>query len=370
MQKKLIALAVAGLVSAPVMAQSNVQIYGIVDMGYQYLGSSEASGDATKLRSRSGIDSGLQSASRIGFRGTEDLGNGLSAFFNIEQGINADRDSTPSGNRQAFVGLRGNFGQVSLGRQWAPARQFVSAIDPFSNDHIGKMDNFYVTQQRLDNSIIYTTPDFAGFKVGLAYSQNAIGDEAHTLRGDSRDNNRYWGITPTYSNGPLLVGASYYQIKNDADSAANPFFDDVEKRRSWDVGAAYDFGVIKAHAMYGQEKFDRDTESDEKIKQWMVGLSAPVSEAGNVMASYTRSKFDSEGGRAGRWALGYTHALSKRTNLYAAVAKVNTNSSGEGFYGVDGLGGRDQTSGSGVDEIFLGSATYTSGAQVGIRHRF
>ena len=133
MQKKLIALAVAGLVSAPAFAQSNVTIYGVADVGVSF--GSHGDNDLAQ------VHNGGLSGSRIGFRGTESLGNGLNAVFTYEQGFDIDDTANTDGTnglggaaRQAFVGLGGAWGTVSLGRQYAPGYDFQ--YDAFASSPI------------------------------------------------------------------------------------------------------------------------------------------------------------------------------------------------------------------------------------------
>lgn len=339
MQKKLIALAVAGLVSAPAFAQSNVQIYGIMDLGFARYSSSE--GGATSNKSRTGIDSGNQAASRIGFRGTEDLGNGLKAFFQIEQGLSADTSSQPT-NRQLFVGLQGDFGKVRLGRDFNPSRSLVAGLDPFGTSGAGNMQNIYQLQTRVDNAVIYSTPNMGGFTADVTFTNSVSGNEAAYLKGANNPNDRLWNVVGKYSNGPLMVGASYERIK-----------DDIDTLKGWNLVGSYDFGVVSLRGAYGQVKEDGD-----KIKQYMIAAVAPVSEAGSVLFSYNRIKVDISGfsdPKASQWALGYNHKLSKRTNVYATYAKISTNSNAEGEFGVyNGTGGN----------------VFTSGLNVGIRHNF
>ncbi|MDR2690371.1 MAG: porin, partial [Azoarcus sp.] len=135
MQKKLIALAVAGLVSAPAFAQSNVTIYGSVDFGYT-LQNRHIDSD---VRSRSAVDSGVSKANRLGFKGTEELGNGLKVGFTYEAGIQGDRNGSDglwggAGDRQSFVNLQTKFGVVQLGRQYTPQHLYTAAIDPFGKN--------------------------------------------------------------------------------------------------------------------------------------------------------------------------------------------------------------------------------------------
>ena len=327
MQKKLIALAVAGLVSAPAFAQSNVQIYGIMDLGFARHSSSESDGGTTD-KTRNAIDSGNQASSRIGFRGTEDLGNGLKAFFQIEQGLNADTSSIGT-SRQIFVGLQGDFGKVRLGRDFNPSRALVTGLDPFGASGAGNVQNIYQLQTRIDNAIIYTSPNMGGFTVDVSFSNDLAGNEAAYEKGNDNPNSRLWNVVGKYKNGPLMVGASYERIKNDDDNYEVGDYGYFEKVRAWNLVGSYDFGVVNLRAAYGQVKMDSGS-FNEKIKQWMLAGVIPVSEAGKVLVSYTRQKGDEWDGKASQFAVGYTHALSKRTNVYATYAKVSTNDDAEG----------------------------------------
>lgn len=112
MQKKLIALAVAGLMSAPAFAQSNVTVYGLFDIGLAHYSDSAVSGKAN----RTGIDQGFLNGSRLGFKGVEDLGNGLKASFLYEFNVGVDNGGDVGGGRQTVLALSGNFGTLALGR--------------------------------------------------------------------------------------------------------------------------------------------------------------------------------------------------------------------------------------------------------------
>ncbi|THF63139.1 porin [Pseudothauera nasutitermitis] len=352
MQKKLIALAVATLVAAPAFAQSNVTVYGVVDMGLDH-----RSGSKTH-KNRSGLDSGLQSGSRIGFRGVEDLGNGLKASFVLEQGINVDRNSTAgllgsNANRQSFLALSGGFGTVALGRQETPQHKFVDAVDPFGGGTVGQANGVYAkTASRLDNVIAYVTPDFSGFSLTAAYTANGTADEAAIPKNTPDTNLKVFALHPVYKNGPLLVGLNYIRTKAETATQDN-------KSSTWEVGAAYDFGVLRLSVLYGEIDYDNHaTYGDNDRKQWMLGASIPVGAAGKVAVSYVNAEYDKkiagnniEGKQV---AVGYFHDLSKRTNLYAAYAKRSDEM-------------RFTNSGSGVVENNTG---YKNGLNVGIRHRF
>jgi len=333
MQKKLIALAVAGLVSAPAFAQSNVTIYGVADA---YLGfGSHGDNDFQ------GVGSAGLSGSRIGFKGTEDLGNGLKALFVIEQGFSIDTGlESSNGNafqRQAFVGLGGSFGTVSLGRQYAPGYHSSAAYDAFGaaaispaavlvgapNATKGVIDGEAVefkglsiapnSAARWDNSVAYTG-SFSGLTARAIYSfggvetnkykYDPIADEVSRSQKPGDDD--AFGLGLEYANGPLAVGATYHQIKNnEAD------------QKEWLVGGSYDFSVVKLLASYQQADnvgFMKDLDAD----LWQVGVVVPVGAAGNVHLGYGEVDYDfeNESSKAKSIGLAYTHAMSKRTTAY------------------------------------------------------
>ena len=204
MQKKLIALAVAGLASTAAFAQTNVTIYGIVDYGYTYRfdgrgldSTTNRINNAGKPNSASQLNGGQQSGNRLGFKGTEDLGNGLKAVFLLEQGFKLDTGASASTdsfyNRQAYAGLSGGFGTVVGGRLYTPHYTFVSGLDPFGAGTVGRYNNVYSVAAgavpgsafgnltdpvRVDNAIAYISPSFGGFTVTGAFSNNASGNDS------------------------------------------------------------------------------------------------------------------------------------------------------------------------------------------------
>jgi predicted porin len=348
MQKKLIALAVAGLVSAPAFAQSNVTIYGVADAAIGF--GEHGSNDFT------GVVNGVLSGSRIGFRGAEDLGNGLKAVFTLEQGFDIGNGTvsppTVAGgdavfSRQAFVGLSGSFGTVSLGRQYAPGYFFnydaalgssIGTQSLLSN--AGGMSITPNNRARWDNSLAYTGT-FSGLTVRAIYSMNAI--ETTTGGVDPEDDDAY-GLSLDYANGPLSVGAVYQVITNNA-----------EDQEEWGIGGGYDFGVVKVVGSY-QAVDGLGYVSGQEADLWQVGVIVPVGAAGNIHLAYGEyDRDDLNNAGAESWTLAYTHALSKRTTAYA-VYNNTENESGVGSFG--------PVAGGGV----LGddSSIFT----VGVRHTF
>ena len=300
MKKSLLALAVIGSFAGAASAQTNVSIYGIVDAGI-VVEKGAAAGNVTKLTS------GVASGSRIGFRGTEDLGGGLSANFVLENGFNVDDGALGQGGllfgRQAFVGLKGGFGAVNFGRQYTPHYSTTLAIDPFSNGMAGRFSNLIPnTGTRMDNTAKYTSPVVAGFTGELAYG---FGEVAGDTSG-----RRVIGASVNYGAGPLKVGLAYHKANNAAatDSAKNTI-----------LGGTYDFGIAKAHLAYGKNEGTGTVDNTDVL----VGATVPFGPH-KLLASYIRKDDDSTLNRdANQWALGYTYALSKRTDLYAAYARIN-----------------------------------------------
>ncbi|TAH48039.1 MAG: porin [Betaproteobacteria bacterium] len=364
MHKKIIALAVAGLAAAPAFAQSSVAVYGLIDMGFSHRSDNLVSG----VKSRSAIDSGMANGSRLGFRGTEDLGNGVKLNFVLEQGMGVDTGASNQGGRtfgrQSFVSLSSGFGTLALGRTYTPQNVLQATIDPFGDGTVGKISNVYAGNDRVDNAVFYTTPNFSGLSVALVYSGNTGVTAANENVGNKGDQ-RFWAIAPTYVNGPLTVGANVHRQKaHDVD--------DARTEKVWDLGASYDFGVVKLAAMVGQRKdgsvADLGTlKIHDDAKFWMVGASAPVFTSGKVVASYVHARDDRDAGedwKASKWALGYVHTLSKRTNIYAAYASIDNNDASS--YGTsDALNlGRTLVASQGD------RTAYQKGFNLGIRHSF
>jgi predicted porin len=313
MQKKLIALAVAGLVSAPVFAQSNVTVYGIADA---YLGYGKA--DDNKF---TGVNSGGMSGSRLGFKGSEDLGNGLKAVFTLEYGLNIDQNdgigtATAGGPRarQQFVGLQGGFGFIGLGRQYSPgyfvyqydAAEAASPLSPQSILSLAAGANITPNSPaRVSNAINYKSPDFGGLKVNAIYGFNEANQTGN------RQQNDLFAVGADYANGPIAAGLTYSQI-NDAASDDN--------KREWMLGAAYDFGMFKLAGSY--QRVENATAAEDTDNVWQIGGIVPVGAAGRVHVAYGKLDADADDSDVNAWTVMYTHAMSKRTTAYAGYGQI------------------------------------------------
>lgn len=336
---------------APAWSQSNVTVTGLMDL---YAGSMRYAGDTSAVTS---VNSGGMTTSWVGFKGSEDLGGGLQAKFNITSFLRADTGASGRfpGNetmwsRDANVGLSGGFGSVSIGRDLAP--EFLPSIlfNPFGDSftfsplilqmnvplfNASGWSSSVVGDTGWSNEIIYSTPKFGGLSANVHYQ---AGEKA----GESGKNNV--GANLLYFDGALALTAFWHEVKvnNPLDTPA----DNVQpggaiplgtglfaaRQRAWMLGGSYDFGVAKLFATYGQTSHDIDF----KDKLGSLGASVPVA-GGKVLLAWaqTRRSGDAIGESLKRntYSLGYDYDLSKRTDLYAAVLhdSITDQSSGTSF---------------------------------------
>lgn len=395
MQKKIIALAVAGLVSGVAFAQTNVTVYGVIDQSYTYSKSDTglATGGSNKF---SGIKDGGMSGSRFGFKGEEALGNGLKAIFTMEYGKDSDNDiNTVSATgsqfyvRQAFVGLSNNYGTFTVGRQYNVASDVygpnssngvVNAmpVDAFQGRN-GSQIRSQGGSARQDNVIKYVSPDMSGFKVAADYafgeSQNnstIVGATPSTA--STTDNGRY-AIAGSYANGPFGVDLAYAGTSNvytNYVTAALPNSGQGKNINEWYLGGRYDFKVVKLYASY--QDMDNKTDvvnANTGSKMWQVGLSAPVGANGTAMLEYAEIRFKADNyvntgtaanpsirndGKNKGFGIGYTHNLSKRTTLYTFVSQLkydsNTGSAADWIGGIAAAGEKTNTFSAGIRHMF------------------
>lgn len=346
--------------SAAAHAQSSAGIYGIVDAAL--VGENGGSnGHVSK------VTSGAASASRIGFRGTEDLGNGLSAYFTLETGVKIDTGEVDAAgtifNRQAFVGLkRKDFGAVALGRQYTPYHTtLVNIVDPFNTGTAGTAKNLFPdwgANIRSSNAITYMSPRVHGVDAELAYS---FGEQNTASAG------RQFGGAIGYTEGPLAIRLAYNNKNSDLAATGTTAAVNHDLGRNILLGANYNFGWIKVHAGYEIDKGFNSTPLGNANNPYggvkptpstdgrevLLGFSAPVG-AGTVLFSAMhkddRSSFNQD---ASSWGIGYLYALSKRSNLYAAYGHIN-NKNGAGY-----------TVANNTE-----AGTGNSGYNLGIRHTF
>lgn len=328
----LAALSVAGMAAA----QSNVTIYGLLDMGMDYDNGKNGS-VATGTVSKWAVNSGQTSGSRLGFRGSEDLGGGLSAIFTLESGFTADDGNLAYGSRlfgrQSWAGLKGEFGSIKLGRQQTSTYFALQTVDPFTINSaadaqrvygygLGKIDPI----SRSDNTATYETPTFAGFTATFGYG---FGEQPGQF---NKSSTKFAGAN--YANGPLTVVASYQNTDGvpfaptatptsalDAlvvPTGLAPTTTTSAKVKNSVLGVVYNIGGAKLRASYGHLKFN--AVGDMTISDYMLGVTIPFG-PGTLQASWNRDNVtDLTSGVSNQYAIGYNYPLSKRTNLYALTA--------------------------------------------------
>ena len=297
----LVALAsLAALTSAPVAAQS-VTAYGRLDVAVEYVRiTGGAAADRTlKLLSNDG--------SRLGFRGTEDLGNGLRAMFNIEAALSPDTGTTSSTalfGRQSWVSIgSAQWGDVSFGRNYSPIDDYAYYFDAFQYGGNGATYGSQKYAARVDNSIKYISPKFGG------------GAEVRLLVGAPENTT---GIGKTYAGqfsyfaGSFATALALQNAKIAGPGGVTDTRNDVY------LGVSYDFKVVKPSLVYFQRK---DT-GQQTYKSLIAGANVPVG-PGNIRANFGHI---TQGGLKSRtFAVGYWHPVSKRTSLYTAYANQHNN---------------------------------------------
>jgi predicted porin len=358
MKKSLIALAALAAAGAA-SAQSSVTLFGIVDATLQY-GTASGTGGAHRWQlGNSGYNS-----SRLGFRGTEDLGGGMSASFWLEAGVNNDNGSgaatntnnQASGgaiagigggqgltfNRRSTVSLAGGWGELRLGRDYTPQFWNLTVFDPFGTNGVGTSQILNsiitgVTAVRASNSIGYFLPGNLGGFYGQV--QYYMGENARTGAATQNDGNGA-GIRLGYASGPFNVALALSETKYAAG-----------KVHQNNIAGQWDFGMAK---LMGQYEWDENGTVDGR--GWLIGGLIPVG-PGEIRVAFSRYTADLGAGpdpRTNKIALGYVHNLSKRTAVYATVARVSNRNGASSF-----LNGATGTAG-----------VNSSGFDLGIRHSF
>ncbi|WP_028100311.1 porin [Pseudoduganella violaceinigra] len=337
MKKLTLAALIIGAFAAQAQAQSNVTIYGIADAGFV----AERGGVNGSVNK---VTSGVGSASRLGFKGVEDLGGGTSAVFVIESGVKIDTgDQDTAGvfaQRQAYVGLKSaEAGQITLGRQYTMLYNALSQVgDPFGAGYAGSAKNLFPTggvNTRASNTIVYSSPVFSGFNVDAMYG---MGEQ----NGDNTAG-RQFGLGLNYSQGPLNVRLVHNNKNNDVAAVGATPAVRKDKAKNTLLAANYDFGVAKAYFAYEKDKgagsaplpvanaygFAVAPKSSNNSAEWLLGVGVPLG-GGNLVASYIHKDDKQNNQDANQYAIGYLYALSKRTTAYTSIAKIK-NKNGAGY---------------------------------------
>jgi len=366
MQKRLLAAAVAGALAVPAIAvaQSTVQIYGQAEWEHGYIDQGDG---------RPKTDYVESTGSYLGFRGTEALGGGMSAWFQCETTMDIRGiDQVGLCSRNSGLGFRGGFGNVWVGRWHTPMSRALGLGDVgteatgnlglsqitaggsgstsimrsstgYDTGNNGSSENRTRWRRRETCLTTYETPNMSGFMVGAAVS---CGNKAAEADAEDQNNDkpRIWSLAGTYNNGPLAIGLSYekhLQMGTFADGAEE--FDD----RGWGVSARYRFGSVTVGAHYVDRKWETAT-GDVKVKSAQVGFAWNIAGPHALEGAYAwagDAKGDSDtgisngtnpiaapGSNTGTqgFTLGYVYSFSKRTSAKLGYTRVDNDSNTTG----------------------------------------
>ena len=330
MKKSLVAVALLGAFAGSSMA-ADVTLYGKIDTGlnYQHVTKNGTSTDTLQMKT------GQSAGNRFGLKGTEDLGNGVKVGFILENGFNADtgalktysgQDETLFG-REASLNVTSDFGKLTFGRTGALSSGLTStdivagymAFGTGYGSNTSEMGHFGIGDRtRMNNTVTYQTPRFAGVRVSAQYSFQ-MQDQEGT---EQSKNKRYAGLGVDYTNGAFAAGLVVDTIINPTPAT------NTEDSLGVTLGASYDFEVAKLFGIagYGQNenKFGKlAAAGTEGVKGYwgQLGVTAPVA-GGKVLASVSYSDSEDEQNsdidmKAWGVGAGYQYSLSKRTSLYA-----------------------------------------------------
>lgn len=391
MQKKIIALAIAGLASTAAFAQTNVTIYGVADATFDSVKATDSTaGSGSDFNNRNRVTA---NSSYIGFKGVEDLGNGLKAVFQFESSVSFDAATGGNANRDSFVGLTGGFGTLVAGNLTGPTRAMGAKFDVNAGatgiganaallGKLGGGSGAGAFDQRITNAIAYVSPTVAGFNAVVGYSTgltNQYGAAAtNVLKGHesmgadtANQGNHAYTLGLNYAVAGFDTGYAYTAVK----AAGNGSIADDGLAAGWRkldnhrVGVLYKAAFGQVGVLFDRSRLDQTTGEDLTQNVWYlsgkfnVGKGAVLAQWGHAN-DVKNNNTDKEG--ANHYVVGYEHNLSKRTVLKAVYSRISNkdNANYDYLYGV----GNANSTASGAANVNDGSAV--SGISVGVRHSF
>lgn len=353
-----VALSATAVPGLPAFAQSSLTVFGVIDATVQH--ASQGGASVNRLNG-----SGGNQISRLGFRGVEDLGGGLSAGFVLDMGLNVDTGTggvtsannqtaaASSGlafNRRSTVSLSSTrWGEMRLGRDFTPTYWNLTLFDPFGTAGAGSAANIIQgslskvstvqTALRASNSVGYFLPSMSGFYGQLMYAMGENGSGAPN--GTSKDGN-YTGLRVGYAAGPLNVAIAHGRTSLASGDVSTT-----------NAGLAYDFKVARPMLQLFQDRKD-GVAAPSRSSGFLVGAQFPAG-PGYIPVSYSRIGDNAAVERkATQLAIGYVYNLSRRTAVYTTFSRI-------------GNAGGAALSGGGVPGV--ANAAWR-GTDIGIRHTF
>lgn len=341
MKKSLVCAAIAAVVAGAAYAESQVTLYGVLDGGVTVTKPhSSKYFDSDKTATKVQMTNGNWAGNRWGIKGNEDLGNGNSVGFVLEQGFNLSNGAAKGDGsafyRQSSLSVSGDWGEVAFGRFGGLSSDCGSYSilggSPFTTSFFtyGNVNSAFTLSDRYDNSIIYVSPSFGGLQISAMYSNGMNGDDNKWSKND-----HYYGLGATYSIGGLNLDLIYEAMDRKGDGYKNP-----DTQQLLNLGASYDFGSFTLYGAYelaihaDLPGFIEDPEAylikpegkGANFNAFSLGASAPV--AGGTAMLQTQYAFGKikdpmespkNATKFYTWSIGgaYLYPLSKRTQLYA-----------------------------------------------------
>ena len=348
MQKKIIALAVAGLMSGAAFAQTNVTISGGIFMGYD---SNKTSGSAATAGFGT-VSRFTDHSSNLNINGTEDLGGGMKALFQIDTRFGLDQVGGTWSGGNSFVGLSGNWGRLVAGKHDLHYNELAGGIGAMrvrslqsllGHGIMSEVNGVAITPRtRSNNVVMYNSPNMSGFAVQVAGSTQAGGTAAGaTGEGAQAANGSKggaWNATLKYANGPINAGYSYWQNNEEGgNGAATMVMTDQRSNRIWgryafpmglSIGVGYDSSKYDSDATAGTNWVKRN--AWQLTGQYTMGANQFYLQYAKAGDTSGAGVLDSGSG-AKAWLLGYDYALSKRTNIGLSYTTVK-NDAANGTY--------------------------------------
>jgi predicted porin len=374
MQKKLLTIAVAAALVAPVAAMADVTVYGQMHFSYDWVDGAPAAGTTNKDVSEDAT--GVSRESRIGFKGSEDLGGGLKGIWQIEAKVDNAADKVAW--RNTFAGLSGGFGTVLAGRHDTPYKLSTGKIDPFTdrvgdyNMLIGSFNGSVMSDERAPQTIAYVSPNFSGFSGAIAYvshyfNQPTAGAGAVTWEGD--DNDRAVSAMVMYDNAGFFASAAYEWVEGNnvlgaLGAPASALGSSKEPTSTAiKVGLGYTFSGFTVGGVYENIDLDSNKSGESSVDRdafYFTGSYAFGPSAIKGFYGWADDVEDTKNTGADMWGVGYDYNLSKRTTLYALYTGINNE--GAGRYGAN--------SGQGLGSAYQSVGHNLNVYSVGVIHKF
>jgi len=376
MNKKLVAVAIAGLLAAPLaQAQTaNVTLYGRINLDMEIVNGNLA----PTANHPGGYNPSLYkvsaNSSRFGIRGTESLGGGLNAIFQIENGsLNVPETGGALAGRDSFVGLSGTWGTFKMGRFLAPyddihgifgnnataGTSLLSTASVWANGWAGQPGNGGF-DDRLQNSVRYDTPTMSGFRAAFQFSTNEnVTSNGNPALGAGNASNNF-SMGGFYNNGPWQLGVAYEQHNNARVGTGCPGPNTVSclTDKAFSIAGGYQFSRFYLAGVWERKQYDATSTTDFHNNFWAISGTLDVGASGDQIFMYYGNAGDGSGSAkdgyrvsggangsvakgpdtgAYDWELSYTKQMSKRTWLYTGYHKIQNDKNAQYNFNINSV---------------------------------